>query len=143
VTSRLVVDASVVFGWLLGEAGVSRRAERVIVALETTKMLVPAIWQSEIANVLLVKERQKRIDQSFVRKCLRSLEALAIEVDVVAATSALDRVLPLARKHQLSAYDGAYLELAIREDAPLASFDESLCAAAEREGVDLFVTDAS
>ena len=143
MTSRLVVDASVVFGWLLGESGVAKRAERVMVALETTKMLVPAIWQSEIANVLLVKERQKRIDPAFVRRCLRALEALEIEVDVVAATSSLDRVLPLARKHQLTAYDGAYLELALREGVPLASFDAPLCAAADREGVELFVADDS
>jgi predicted nucleic acid-binding protein len=46
-------------------------------------------------------------------------------------------VLPLARRHQLSAYDAVYLELALRAQAPLATFDEALGRAALREGVEV------
>lgn len=138
MSTRIVVDVSVVFGWVLGEPGLFERAKSVLLALKHARMLVPAIWQAEVANVLLVKERQKRIDEAAVKKCLRLLEELNCEVDVWAATGTFDRVMPLARRNQLSAYDGTYLELALRENAPLATFDESLRAAAEREGVELF-----
>jgi predicted nucleic acid-binding protein len=138
VTGRVVVDASVVFGWTFGEPEVFDQAKAVLAALKTTRMLVPATWQLEVANVLLVKERQKRIDDSFVRRCLRHLEGLSIEVDVAAATSSFDRVMPLARRHQLSSYDAAYLELSVRERVPLATFDGGLKDAATREGVVLF-----
>ena len=138
MTTRIVVDASVVFGWLLGEPGLFERARPVLLALKTARMLVPAIWQAEVANVLLVKERQKRLDEAAVKKCLRLLEELSVEVDTAAATATFDRVMPLARRNQLSAYDGTYLELAAREQAPLATFDEALRAAAKREGVALF-----
>jgi predicted nucleic acid-binding protein len=44
----------------------------------------------------------------------------------------------LARSHQLSAYDAAYLELAIRPGLPLACLDGKLKAAAASAGVMLF-----
>lgn len=138
MTARIVVDASVVFGWLLGEPGLFARARPVLLALRTARMLVPAIWQLEVANVLLVKERQKRLDKRAVEKCLRLLEELSVEVDTAAVTGTFDRVMPLARRNQLSAYDASYLELAAREKAPLATFDEALRTAARREGVALF-----
>ena len=143
MTTRIVVDASVVFGWILGEPGLFERARPVLLALKTARMLVPAIWQAEVANVLLVKERQKRLDEAAVKKCLRLLEELSFEVDNAAATATFDRVMPLARRNQLSAYDGIYLELAARENASLATFDEALRAAAKREGVALFEDVAS
>lgn len=138
MTTRIVVDASVVFGWLLGEPDLFERARPVLLAMRTARMLVPAIWQLEVANVLLVKERQKRLGETAVKKCLRLLEDLGVEVDTAAATGTFDRVMPMARRNQLSAYDASYLELAAREKALLATFDEALRTAARREGVALF-----
>jgi predicted nucleic acid-binding protein len=43
----------------------------------------------------------------------------------------------LARKHNLAAYDAAYLDLAIRQELPLATSDEALKKAALTEGVAL------
>lgn len=138
MSARIVVDVSVVFGWVLGEPGLFERAKPVLLALQSARMLVPAIWQVEVGNVLLVKERQKRIDEAGVKKCLRLLEEQGIEVDLGSATATFDRVMPLARRNQLSAYDATYLELALREKAPLATFDEALRSAAKREGAELF-----
>lgn len=138
MSARLVVDASVVLAWFLGEQALFERAKPVLLVLKTSRMLVPAIWQAEVANALVVKERQKRVAETAVKKCLRLLEELNCDVDVGAATQTFDRVLPLARRHQLSTYDATYLELAMRERASLATFDAALQAAAEREGVALF-----
>ena len=44
-------------------------------------------------------------------------------------------VLNLARAHRLSAYDAAYLELALRLGLPLATVDDKLKAAAAATGV--------
>ena len=46
-------------------------------------------------------------------------------------------VLTLARKHRITAYDAAYLELALRLDAPLATLDRALASAAAAEGAPL------
>ena len=46
-------------------------------------------------------------------------------------------VLTLARRHRLTFYDAAYLELAVREALPLATLDQALATAARAEGVPL------
>jgi predicted nucleic acid-binding protein len=45
--------------------------------------------------------------------------------------------LTLARRHRLTVYDAAYLELALREALPMATLDEALASAARAEGVSL------
>ena len=46
--------------------------------------------------------------------------------------------MTLARRHSLTFYDAAYLELAKREGLPLATLDRDLEKAAIAEGVALF-----
>jgi predicted nucleic acid-binding protein len=50
VSSRIVLDASVVIGWTLGEPETLERANSVIEALKTATALVPVIWQAEVAR---------------------------------------------------------------------------------------------
>jgi predicted nucleic acid-binding protein len=52
--------------------------------------------------------------------------------------SSFDSVFGLAELHGLTVYDAAYLELALREGAPLASLDAALRNAASKAGVVLF-----
>ena len=65
---------------------------------------------------------------------LRELERIAVAVD---AAPLEDQVLALARQHRLTVYDAAYLELALRQDLPIATLDMPLAAAARAEGVAL------
>jgi predicted nucleic acid-binding protein len=51
-----------------------------------------------------------------------------VELDAGAA-------IVLARRHRLTFYDAVYLELAIRRNLPLASFDRDLFGAARIESV--------
>jgi len=44
-------------------------------------------------------------------------------------------IVDLAMKHDLTAYDAAYLDLALRERLPLATLDRKLAAAARAENV--------
>ena len=44
-------------------------------------------------------------------------------------------VIALARRHRLTVYDAAYLELALRERLELATLDAALAEAARREGI--------
>ena len=46
-------------------------------------------------------------------------------------------MLALARGHRLTIYDAAYLELALRADAPLATLDRQLASAARAARVPL------
>jgi len=50
-----------------------------------------------------------------------------------------DDLLAAGRRHELSAYDAAYLVLAARDGIPLATQDEKLQAAATSAGVPLLI----
>ncbi len=45
--------------------------------------------------------------------------------------------MSLARLHRLSVYDAAYLELALRQECPLATLDGDLIKATKAEKVEL------
>jgi predicted nucleic acid-binding protein len=138
LTTRFVVDASVVLAAVLGDDELGSRAAAVMGAMKDATALVPAIWQAEVANVLVVKFRQKRIDESLLNKLVKLVGELPVEVDLAAARETFDRALPVAKRHQLSVYDACYLELAVREAVPVASFDKALREAAKREGIGHF-----
>ena len=90
-----------------------------------------------MANVLLVNERRKKLSKAESERFLTLLQALPITVDEQTAQRAWSGTLGLARERDLSAYDGAYLELAVRLRLPLATIDDQLRKAAARAGVAL------
>ncbi len=56
------------------------------------------------------------------------------------AAQAMVATLALAREHGLSAYDAAYLELAMREGLPIATIDCGLSAIASQAGVEIYLS---
>lgn len=129
-----VVDCSVTMGWCFEDES-TNYALQVLGKLKTSHAIVPAIWPLEVANVLLVAERRKRIAPAEVTRFVALLEALPITVQESATARILDDVLSLARSTGLSSYDAAYLELAMRAGIPLASRDQALVRAAKSVGV--------
>ncbi len=66
------------------------------------------------------------------------LGRLNVTVDQATAAHALGDTLNLARRYKLSAYDAAYLELALRTGLPLATLDADLAKAATTAGGSIF-----
>ena len=129
-----VLDCSVAMAWCFADE-TNSYTEAVLQDLADTGAVVPSIWPLEMVNVLLVAERRKRISKAQSRRFVELLQSLPIAVDDVSASRIWDGVLSLAREQQLSAYDAAYLELAMREGLPLATADNALKRAAKRCGV--------
>jgi predicted nucleic acid-binding protein len=100
--------------------------------------LVPAIWLVEMANVLIVAERRRRLDAERADQLLANVLALPVAVDDSGLLVLGPSIVRVAREHGLTAYDAAYLELATRARCPLATRDAALGEAAGRVGVDLF-----
>lgn len=132
--TRLVIDASVVVAWVLED-------ERTAAAIEVRRQvrecgaLVPSIWRSEIANALLAASRRGRMTYEQCVDSLVDLAALPIRADELTWTRAWHETLSLAHLHRLTVYDAAYLELAVRESLPLATFDAALRSAAATRGI--------
>lgn len=129
--SDFVLDCSVSISWIFPDEH-SDYAEEVLRLLESQQAIVPSIWFLEMANVLLVGERRKRITQTQTTQALSLLNALDILVDNRTENQAFSETLALGRKQGLAAYDSAYLELAMRLQIPLATLDERLAVAANR-----------
>lgn len=101
-------------------------------------MLVPALWNYEVANALLAGEVRKRLGPREIRDFVALLTSLSLVQDMRDFSDLVSPILPLARKYSLSAYDAAYLELSIRHGIALATCDQKLEKAARRAGVRLF-----
>jgi predicted nucleic acid-binding protein len=93
---------------------------------------------SEIANALLVGERRKVITEAQVIDYLERLSHLPIMTDDATPASRRDSVMSLAREYGLTAYDATYLELALRTNSVLATFDSQLIDAMHQVGGKIF-----
>jgi len=133
-TESLVIDCSITMAWYFKDEATTYTGA-VQASLESNRAAVPGLWPVEVVNVLLMGERRKRSTQAQATKWLRILSALPIAVDAKTPGAAFNEVLSLARSHGLTAYDAAYLELAIRLGLPLATLDNALKRAAQNVGV--------
>ena len=127
-----VVDASVSAAWFLPDEA-TPATEAALQATAVQDVWVPALWLLEMSNLLLSAQRRKRISAEKRRELAAAAAALRIKVDrEPVAITALDEI---AARHGLSAYDAAYLELALRRGLPLATRDDALLVAMARAGV--------
>jgi len=132
--SAFVLEGSITLAWCFPHEK-APYPQAVLDSLASASALVPSLWHLEVANALLVGERRKRSTEADTVNWLGFLSALPITVDDETAARSWSDVLHLARAHHLSAYDAAYLELALRRGLPLASLDDKLKAAAAAIGV--------
>jgi predicted nucleic acid-binding protein len=132
-----VLDNSVVMAWSFADE-TSAYADAVLDGLAANRAIVPALWPLEVANALLMGERRKRSTEAETIRWIGILGRLSLVIDDETNSRAWSDTLALARGHKLSAYDAAYLELAIRLRLPLATLDAPLKAAAAEIGVSLY-----
>lgn len=131
-----VLDASMALAWHFRDE-VTPRSRAVSALSDEQGIVVPGHWLVEVANGLRMGERRRRATQEETARLAGRLRLLEVEIDNEGVSDVLDRVVPLARAHDLTVYDTLYLELAERRGLPLASLDKALNAAARRVGVAL------
>jgi predicted nucleic acid-binding protein len=137
---KLVLDASLALGWIFERSNKEEalRAEKALIAITDCETIVPTLWHIEIANALLVGERRKVISEAQVIDYLNRLSKLPINTDEVIFAYRRELVVSLAREHELTAYDATYLDLALRTNATLATFDMKLAKAMHQAGGEIF-----
>lgn len=128
-----VLDASVAISWFIEDE--TAKASSAIDLLRHGRAIVPAIWTWEVANALMTAERRVRLSSWENTAILQKLFELPIDVDSSTQLDTLLSVSVISREHDLSVYDGAYLELAIRHQLPLATNDTKLIKAARKSSV--------
>jgi predicted nucleic acid-binding protein len=119
---RLVVDASVVAAAVFAESSLAE----ALAWMRGRLLVAPALIDCEIANAALGKVRRQKLPIAAAAAALEVFAGLELERHGIDAT----RVFALAARYELTAYDAAYLWLAERLEAPLATFDDRLGRAA-------------
>lgn len=84
---------------------------------------------------LLMAERRKQATQADITEALHVVLSLPIEIDRDTTRHVAGETTGLARQYGLTIYDAAYLELAMRRGATLATSDAALARAAKKAGV--------
>ena len=105
--------------------------------INTSQIVVPGHWPTEIANALRTNIRRGRITPSEIEAVASFLAMFEITVN---APLPLDEIGPLTSfslTQQLTAYDAAYVQLALDRGARLATLDQAMRAAAQRLNVPL------
>lgn len=129
MVAGFVLDASVAIAWCFSDEATAD-GQKLLDSLQFRAAVVPSLWRWEVGNALLMAERRQRIGREAADRFMQLLRQLPIHADAEALDRALDETCRLAREHELTTYDAAYLELARRLGLPLATRDEALVRAA-------------
>jgi predicted nucleic acid-binding protein len=127
-----VLDASMALSFVLDDE-FTRASEHALEHIAAHGGVVPALWDYEVANGLASARRRSRLTTAQAATSVNALSMLPLERD----GRIVDRhiLTSLAIDTGLSAYDAAYLELALHTNSWLASLDKQLLSAAKKLGI--------
>ncbi len=125
----IVLDCSYTLALVLPDEQRPQSLERTL----TSRLVAPAVWPFEVANALRTVVRRRRLAEDEVPIVCSRLETY--QVDVVLPVSDFRQYYQAASQHGLSAYDAAYIDLALQRRFALATRDADLAHAAQRAGL--------
>jgi predicted nucleic acid-binding protein len=134
---EFVLDASIVLAWCFPDESSDLARQVAELFKQGDTAIVPSFWPHEVLNALLAGEKRKRISAALVQTFLSDLCALPIEPGQVPSSIVFNRIQSLSREHALTAYDAAYLQIAMERRAPLATLDEPLVKACKGANLEL------
>lgn len=137
---NFVVDASFLARLLLPDEA-DPATDPIVIGIGNAPLTSPLITQVELMNIMLVSLRRGRITEAEIESLLDRGDRLSLVLQPALSRDQRLETLRLARIYTLTAYDAAYLELAMRLQLPLASLDRQLLAAAKAEDVALALPD--
>lgn len=121
---RLVIDASVIAAAIFKESG----AEQADAWMHGHALCAPHLLDYEIGNAALNKLRRRLASREDAAGALTDYAEVELQRFAIDAHAAFE----LATDYKLTVYDASYLWLAAELKAPLATFDQTLGAAATR-----------
>lgn len=134
VVVTLIVDASIVLAWYLVDE-VTPQTDAVFEQVARHGGHVPSLWKLEVANSFRTAVRRQRMTKQYRDQSLADLTKLQLTIDTHTDQHAWSATLALSDQYDLTTYDAAYLELAVRKSLPLATLDNKLAQAARSAGV--------
>ena len=125
--SLIVLDASAALALLLAE----KEGEDVAELIQDTiavngQIFVPGLFWYELGNALGMAERADRVAAQSSSTALAEYARLPIVTHPQSDFPSANRILKLSRENELTYYEASYLELALRFQAPLKSYNAHL-----------------
>ena len=133
----LVLDASTTLAWYFDDE-TTPETDAVLEQVARAGAVVPSLWRLEVANAFQMALRRKRITSSYRDEALAQLRDMPISIDLETDAQAWTATLRLAERFSLTLYDATYLELAQRQNLPLATLDQELRGAANSLEIKVF-----
>jgi predicted nucleic acid-binding protein len=135
LTDRWVLDCSFAAALVLPDKS-SSRVHTFFQKQIASELWVPGLWWYELANVLAMAERKGVLSRPDVEDAISLYGHLTFKTDNTDTMEHVRKLDDICRTYGLTAYDAAYLELAFRRKASLASLDRQLLEAAKKSGVE-------
>jgi predicted nucleic acid-binding protein len=129
-----VIDASAMMTWCFEDERADN-ADALLKRLVRGGMVAPGNFPLEIVQTLRMSQRRKRVSPIEADAFAALVVGLGIEIDGETASRAWGDIKLLSLELEISAYDAAYLELAMRRSATLATYDKGLVKAAQTKRV--------
>jgi predicted nucleic acid-binding protein len=104
---------------------------------ETDEVYIPSLWWYEVSNVLTVAVRRNRLKHNDVLNIIQLLNSYKFITDSIYGNDYAEKLFEFSQLYELSAYDSAYLELAIRKNGKIGTIDEKLKSACIQAGIQL------
>ena len=125
-----VLDASFTVDWLATASHAP--LDGMVVEASGGGFQAPVIFWHEVASALRSLVFRNQITRPLRDEMLETLRRLRVELDQPVD---IDRVVRVSESYNLSIYDAAYLELAVRRGADLATTDKALVQAGRAAGL--------
>jgi len=131
----IVLDASLVIAWLLSEE--QSPNNDLLSALPDVDVVVPAHWPLEVANMLRTYVKSGRLSANDFLRIIDDLDQLTLHIEPPPSTDEIGPIAHFAIANELTAYDAAYVQLALQQNALLATYDTAMRRAAQRLNIPL------
>ena len=122
---KAVVDTNVIAYFVLGTVGFVEEARSFITALD--QAWAPAQWEAELANALWMATRHNVLTLDDAAQRLALADGLGIHT--VPNRTLWQAALVRAHDSGVAVYDTLFVELAVREQLPLVTFDGTVLKA--------------
>jgi len=133
---KFILDCSVYISWCLREETI-KESSKVLKSIIKNEIIVPSLWAYEVTNVLTISVRRYKLTVAETHSLINDIKLLPIEFDTPTIED-ISNIFNIANEQKLSAYDAAYIELALRTNTPIASFDKEVVKVSEKLGIKIF-----
>lgn len=130
-----VIDCSFAAALFLPDERSDRAAALFRGARGNDEFIVPHLWWYELSNILKTSVARKRLTHADVMEILKQIDSMGFTTDSDFGTDYARNLFDISVLYGISAYDAAYLSLALDRKASLATLDDELAAAAAKAGV--------